>query len=69
MEEKNKTNWGKGCLVIIIAIVAWGLLLQPFIDTDEKTDMLTNSSWLSCVVLSIIYWLAVYYIFLKDRGK
>lgn len=67
--NNDKGSYSKGCFVIILAILGWVLVLQPFIETDRETDMLTNASWLSTMVISIVYWAAVYFIFLRNRNN
>lgn len=60
-ENKNKTS-GNGCLISIGITIIFVVLLTQFYDVDEKTDSMTNSSWVVCSALFIgwIYALLQY---------
>jgi hypothetical protein len=53
----------KGYLFIILALAGWFLVCKPFAKYDEKTEELTNASWLLVGVITIVYWLVVVNLF------
>ncbi len=59
MSQNHSKSSGKGCLVSIGITILFGILFSQFYDVNEKTDSMTNSSWLVCSALFIGWMFAL----------